>query len=147
MSYCTNCGNALPTGANVCPTCGTPKTTGHSVQYVQYVKPKVPGKGFGITSMVLGIVGMFYSVYLFFAIMVLMNTLQYVGSRYYASMFSATFTVMLMIFSSLSIMALAFGCASRKRGYINGISSSGVIMGTIGLILFIIAIIAAISIG
>ena len=59
MAFCRNCGTQYIDGSVACPRCGAPTGMQPPMPYMPYVKPKVPGKGFGITAMVLGIVGLF----------------------------------------------------------------------------------------
>ena len=68
--FCQKCGANFPDGNNFCPSCGTSVITANANQSQQQYqqpnqpnhqygavnqKPKVPGKGFGIASLVLGI--------------------------------------------------------------------------------------------
>ena len=142
MAFCTNCGTAYTEGAVVCPNCGYPTGAQPQVQYVQYVKPKVPGRGFGITSMVLGIVGLFYGFFLMFGCIALSAAVSF-GEVISGVLVAFMFEV--LIFSSLSIMATAFSIASKNRGYINGISKSGTIMGVIGLAMYLLSTIVLIG--
>lgn len=142
MAFCTNCGTPYNEGAVVCPNCGYPTGAQPQVQYVRYVKPKVPGRGFGITSMVLGIVGLFYGFYLMIgciALAVAASLSEIISVMLVAFMFEV------LIFSSLSIMATAFSIAAKNRGYINGISKSGTVMGVIGLAMYLLSTIVLIG--
>ena len=153
MAFCRNCGTQYIDGSVVCPRCGAPTGVQQPpMPYMPYVKPKVPGKGFGITAMVLGIIGLFYGLYLLAATIIAAeaySSYSYYGGYYsssVSSVLSSSFIVTLVIFSSLSIMATAFGGAARSRGYRNGVSTSGVVMGVIGLIAYLIAILVAATI-
>ncbi len=142
MAFCTNCGTAYTEGAVACPNCGYPTGSQPQVQYVQYVKPKVPGRGFGITSMVLGIVGLFYGFYLMIGCIALSAAVSF-GEIISEMLLVFMFEVLL--FSSLSIMAVAFSITAKNRGYINGISKSGTVMGVIGLAMYLISTIVLIG--
>ncbi|MBR6502179.1 MAG: zinc ribbon domain-containing protein [Clostridia bacterium] len=153
MAFCRNCGTQYIDGSVVCPRCGAPTGVQQPpMPYMPYVKPKVPGKGFGITAMVLGIIGLFYGMYLLFATIVAAeaySSYSYYGGYYSygaAGVLSSALVVTVVIFSSLSIMAIAFGSAAKNRGYRNGVSTSGVVMGVIGLIAYLIAILVAATI-
>ena len=140
MAFCKNCGTQLPDNVAFCNACGTPT---NSTQQVVYVKPKVPGRGFGISSMVLGIIGLVYAFIFAIQIPSFIDTVERV-TRYHSPDYSSFLTPIIML-SVLSILSLCFSPAAIKRGYKNGISTSGMIMGTIGLIGYIYAIIAIIS--
>ena len=142
MAFCSACGASLPENATFCQNCGkqviqAQTTTVHSPVYsqqVMYVKAKIPGRGFGIASMVLSIIGLVYAVPMFSAVMELINSL-YIDGAVLAP---------IIIFSSLSIMPIPFYIAAKGRGYYNGISKSGLVMGVIGTSLYVIALILAI---
>lgn len=75
--FCINCGAALDDSVLFCTACNAQQPEAGTVcaQPVHpqpvYVKPKVPGRGFGITSMILGIIGVFYAVALCFSMIML----------------------------------------------------------------------------
>lgn len=141
MPYCNNCGTQVSENAKFCENCGKsinaqyytqPQHTQQypQYQYVQYVRPKVPGRGYGISSMILGIIGLLYAFYFVLGTFALMFALRDSGGA------RGALLITMLIFSSLSIMATAFSIAAKNRGYINGISASGSIMGVIGLIIY-----------
>lgn len=148
MAYCNNCGTQVNENAKFCENCGQALNNQKHVfppyynyQYPQYqytVKPKVPGRGFGITSMVLGIIGLIYAFYIVLLVGSILASAR-VNSGYMAS-----FLFVIIFFSSLSIMASAFSAAAKNRGYVNSISASGTIMGVIGLIIYSILVIMVI---
>ena len=88
------------------------------------VKPKTPGRGFGISSMVLGIIGLIYGFIL------LINAADFMDTEQLP---------IIIIYSSLSILSLCFAPAAFKRGYRNGVSISGLFMGIIGAAFFLFA--------
>ena len=134
MAFCNSCGSAMEDGAVFCANCGARQGTqpAQSVQMgaqtVVMVKPKIPGRGFGISSMVLAIIGLVYAL----STVMSADTLEMLARL--ADEAAAGALIAILLYSSLSIMGVAFGCAARKRGYINGISTSGLVMGIIGLI-------------
>ena len=66
MAFCGNCGATQPDNIAFCANCGAPlqqpaqphQPMDTQPQQVMYVKPKIPGRGFGISGMVLGIIGL-----------------------------------------------------------------------------------------
>lgn len=153
-NFCANCGNSLAEGTAFCPKCGVacggiqPQNVVY--QQVVYVKEKIPGRGFGITSLVLGIVGLVYAVILFFSMMmvyVASGIIGMSGDFHRAGLAAATgFALVLgiLIYSIPSILAVIFGIVSEKRGYHTGIRKGGFITGCIGLILYVLSCILAI---
>ena len=147
MAFCTKCGFNLTEGTNFCPNCG--KNTNISAsynappQYVQVVRPKIPGRGFGIAYMVLGIIGLFYSF--IFMIMSFSVLVIVVDGEFMPTGMGAFLAVYTAMFSALSILAWTFSVLSSKRGYVNGISKSGLVMGIIGVCAFALSVILFIA--
>ena len=100
------------------------------------VRTPVPGRGFGITSMVLGIIGLVYG----FLLMCSVDSISEINHYEDFSEILSEMIAVILVYSSLSIMAVIFGSCAKKRGYINGISKSGFIMGWIGLGFYILSI-------
>ena len=114
------------------------------VYYPVYVtRHKVPGKGFGITSMILGIFGLIYSSMLFFISLLSMlysfanpfynnadihNNMKLVIGNLFES--DSMENVMALVFVSLvlAVLACVFAVISRNKGYRNKISRSGLIL-------------------
>ena len=134
--FCNYCGAALPEGAAFCPACQQPVSSQPVVHY--YVKQKVPGRGFGISSMMLGIVGVFYSV-LF--LVVSNNTTENISNA--PLTFTSLYTT--VVYAVPSILAIIFGFASRNRGYRNGVSTSGLFLSCIGLFASLLSILLLLS--
>lgn len=84
---------------------------------VPYAKPAVPGKGLAIASMVLGILGV-------------VNATGFLSVGTFSFVFS--------------LLALIFGCVARKKGYRQGMSTAGIVLGIIGLSLTVILIVLTI---
>lgn len=151
MAFCQNCGIQLQDGVSACPNCGTfvngAPNGGMNNAYNGYnvyngmgnfngmpviINPKIPGRGLGISGMVLGIIGLVYSFLVFLAMVdVAQETLLRVESAIPG----------IILYSSLSILGVSLAGAGRKKGYRNGISTAGVITGVIGLALWFISII------
>ena len=69
MAYCKNCGSLNNDGVQYCASCGAPmeiaqpqqpvyQVSGYQQPVQQPVPQSVPGKGLGIASMILGIIGL-----------------------------------------------------------------------------------------
>ena len=109
------------------------------------MKPKIPGRGFGIASMVLGIIGLVYSIS---SLDTATEVANIVGNDYfglYDFAFNIGAIIGILIFSVLSILALIFSGSARKRGYRNGVSTSGLVMGIIGVIFYFISVMILIA--
>ena len=166
--FCPRCGTQLMDNATFCHVCGmTCGTTNMPIpqnyspqgahqappaQPAYYIKPKVPGRGFGISSMVLGIVGAFYCFVLMIGMSALSDVMnisnEILGEEFYYSssaldstIYTSMFTAVIM-YAIMPLLALIFGFNARKRGYQNGISTSGLILGSLGLVFSLISIIA-----
>ena len=103
---------------------------------------KTPGKGFGVTALVLGI---FCVIWGFIAIIGAFNLsagAEY-GRRLYGweEVVSAHITGTLIYGGIPAVLAVIFGYNSKKRGYVNGVSKSGFVMGIIGLALALVTVI------
>lgn len=145
MAFCRNCGAQNADNASFCGNCGASlgqNIYGHNGGTVIMVKPKIPGRGLGISSMVLGIIGLVYSVMFLFSIPQAIENLEYISFREpdYSS-----FLTPVAIFSVLSILSICFAPAAFKRGYKNGVSTSGLVMGTIGLVGYFITLLSVLS--
>ena len=146
MAFCQNCGNLLADDVAFCSKCGTPingggqftPTPGHAVVMV---KPKIPGRGLGISSMVLGIIGLVYSFGMLISVIDIIDS----WSRYMSDDALTSVLGPLVVFSILSILSICFAPAALHRGYRNGISISGVIMGIVGLAGYIASILLVLS--
>ncbi|MBQ4618026.1 MAG: zinc ribbon domain-containing protein [Clostridia bacterium] len=98
-------------------------------------KPKIPGRGLGIASMVLGIIGVVYS----FSLMIETFTLS--DMRFFEEEFFATLLGPILVFAVFPILALSFGGVARQRGYRNGVSTAGVALGAVAAVLIFLALI------
>lgn len=130
MAFCRQCGTEIPNEAVFCNNCGAPV---NSVQPLVYVKPKVPGRGFGISSMVLGIIGLVYS----FMFSVGMPSMIEELASESVSVGPESFLPSIIMLAVMPVLSLCFSPAAIKRGYKNGVSISGLIMGAIALIGYI----------
>lgn len=99
------------------------------VQYV--VKPARPGRGFGIASMVLGIIGIVYAVVILLEMIAFMDMgMKFAG----VGMIIAS-----IVYAVFGILAVSFAVPARKRGYVCGVSTAGLSLGIASLSLNLIA--------
>lgn len=172
--YCIFCGQENPANAAFCNQCGAPlKKPGEQpveqpVQQayqqpyqpyqqpygypnqppVAYAQPKIPGRGFGIAAMVLGIIGLIYAfAFLGGAVEELEYYQEYYGS-YYPNYYDIGFSDImgLIMISAMPVLGIIFGLCARRRGYQNGVSTSGLVLGTIGMVFILTAVIVYLSI-
>jgi len=118
-----------------------------------YTKPVRPGRGFGIASMVLGIIG---AVYGFTAVMAAISlfsvrdSLQSIGYGldfvYESAMSSAVLGVITecVFVGVLAILACVFSVVALKKGYKTGVSKSGLVLGIVSAGLLIAAAVVAV---
>jgi len=146
MATCNNCGHTMDDVAVFCPQCGMrngQQAPGYGQpvynQPMYYGRPKIPGRGFGIAGMVLGIVGLFYSFY-FLVFCARISEYAYLDFNN-----GFGFLVAVLMFASMSVMAVCFSYAAQKRGYENGIRRSGLILGIIGGALYLLSILLLLS--
>ncbi len=91
-------------------------------------KKKIPGRGFGISGMIMGILAVVYGVVPFLNII----TVDFSYNRINAQL-HLTNLLMNMYPIIFAALALIFGVASRGRGYKSGQSTSAIVMGVISL--------------
>jgi len=145
--FCPQCGTEIENTVRFCPSCGTPLSAGPGAQQphtqqpyvypqqpVVYVKPKVPGRGFGISGMVLGIIGLVYGT------IPLAAALDVLSGRWVSDYEAGQLVGVSLVYSVLSILAVCFAPAAKKRGYINSIQKAGMVTGWIGLCFYIFAV-------
>ncbi len=150
MSFCQKCGTQIPAGTSFCANCGAPVAAASQpvvqpiAQPVVMVKPKIPGRGLGISSMVLGIIGLIYGFIFAVSIPELLEDLDSIRYVDFSEFFESLLPGIILM-SVLSILSLCFAPAAIKRGYKNGISISGLVMGLIGVLCFAIALFSVLS--
>ena len=121
---------------------------GQPVYYPVYSRPKVPGKGLGIASMVLGIIGIVYSGLLF--LIGLQAMLYSFVNTSHIDVYESMKKIMVNLFDSdsmenllafiftsavFTVLACIFALVSLKRGYRNKISKAGLILSIVSFAL------------
>ena len=138
MAFCQKCGTQIQDGISACPNCGAFVNIGinSSMGSQFYLKPHIPGRGLGISGMVLGIIG------LFLGFCFLMISVDFVNNAP-SDIRDEDFFGVLAIYSVLSILGVSLGGAGRSKGYRNGVSTTGIITGIIGILVYLISIIVS----
>jgi len=152
--FCQKCGTQIDDNSKFCISCGATVEEEPTVQaqpqqpqyqqpqyqqpqYVYVQKPSIPGRGLGIAGMVLGIIGLVYGFYSIFMAASIVGSFRRIATGALAFTF--------IFLSVLSILGVSLAGAARNKGYRNGISTTGVVTGVIGLVLFFIAIIIVLA--
>lgn len=157
---CPRCGAENPASAFFCNNCGIrlkqnpvqPVNPGYQQPYQPvyqqpyhvYVPPKkTPGKGFGVASMVLGIIGLIAAISLLedaiLAQELYANFSEFCEGYYgYGSAFSVCYEMMPNFV--MPILSIVFGFVARHRGYQNGVSTSGIVMSSIACVFLVAAV-------
>ena len=147
--FCSKCGNAVNETDNVCSQCGNvlnanaaPNPTPAQPTQIVVSKPKVPGRGFGITAMVLGIISLVATIAHFGSIMDVL-TVDEIFSSWNVDISGALQSIIptLCIWIAGSILAVAFSFIAKSRNYKNKVSSSGMVLGIIAFIMSIVDLI------
>ncbi len=146
MAFCQKCGTQFDDGSAFCPSCGAAAQAQQQQQQYQQpqqpqygyaVKPKIPGRGFGIAGLVLGIIGLVFAVIDIAELVALMDTIFVIA-------FEEAIPT-LLIRAVLPILAVCFGSAARSKGYRNGVGTSGLVLGVIGVALYAISLIICLT--
>lgn len=164
MAFCSSCGAQMDDNAVFCLNCGAQKAAPAQApvqpqapvqapayqqpvyqqpvyqqpvyQQPMYVKPKIPGRGFGISSLVLGIIGLVYGFIFMIDVIAMLDSYWFDFDYILEGMI-----VPLIIFSVLSILSVSFGAAGFNRGYRNGVCKSGLVLGIIGLCTYVLSVV------
>lgn len=161
--FCSKCGNAVNETDNVCSKCGnvlnpnanananananTYNPNPNPVQPAQVVvaKPKIPGRGFGIAALVLGIISLIATIAHFGTIMDVLSTADaFSGYTYLRIDVSAALQSIiptLCIWIVGSILAVAFAFIAKSRNFKNKVSTSGLVLGIIAFVMSMVDLI------
>lgn len=118
LMHCPECGKEISDQAVSCPNCGYPLKPDTTLVVV---RKKLPGRGFGIAGLVLGILGVVYST------VFLLSMLS--GSIQKAMLYS--FISPLAMVAVLGALALIFGIVARVQGHKMTKSNAAIVMGSI----------------
>ncbi|MCQ2440748.1 MAG: hypothetical protein MJ076_02480 [Clostridia bacterium] len=103
------------------------------------MKKKIPGRGFGISEMIMGILGVVYSPILLISLISNMNLNNDLINDFKKSVIG-----MCVEIAIFGILAVVFGFVSRLKGYKKGKSVAALIMGFITLAICVTTIIIGI---
>ena len=130
--FCSNCGSEITENAIICVKCGVP------TDKFNYVKPKRPGRGLSIASMVLGIISIFYGSAFAIGPIIMFTTGDfYIGNYIEKLIFAIIYHFWPL---AISITGLSLGIASRFK-IKNGMNMTGIILNSITIMLCVISII------
>jgi len=127
MVFCTKCSAELKKKTSICEHCGTAAAIQSNS-----TKRHVPGKGFGIASMAMGIFSVWFLLIVIMMFVSVPDPIANIGSFYAHGLLS---------FSIVPILSFIFSLVSMKRGYRNSISKSGLYMSIAGIIATVFVII------
>ena len=136
-----------PQGGYYYPPNGTPYASPYGAPPYVYAKPKIPGRGFGIASMVLGIIGIVYAFFLFFGVVGIASgstDLSVYEESYTVESYEElreevleTMIPSLCVFAVLPLLAIIFGIVAKSMKYRRGSSTAGLVLGILGMAFFI----------
>ena len=137
MAFCAVCGVKLEDNASFCPYCGTGVST--QVVYVQQPpKPKAPGRGMGLASM---IVGIFAAIY---AGAAMLQTILYLAGEYVGDL-EEGIIVFSVLTTVLSALALIFQAVASSKGYKRKTRLAGLILSISSLAVWGMAVLLALT--
>ncbi len=128
-NFCSRCGCPLNPGVQFCQQCGASVAPAN---IVYMASPKAPGRGVGIASMVLGIIGLIYAFFL----LIIYSTEPILPGMFAPALF----------FLIVNLLSLVFACVAVNKHYKNGVSISGFVMGLIGSVFCLVSLIIAASV-
>jgi len=155
--FCPKCGTQLHDDSNFCNKCGFnfAQPNQQYQPYAQpyyvpvYTKPRIPGKGLGIASLILGIFGIIYSSMLSsMALQATFYSFAYDSGN--TDIYKNLKMVMVKLFDSdnieniiaiiftclvCTVLAFIFAIVSKNKGYQNKISKSGFILSVVSFAL------------
>lgn len=144
MNYCPNCGEKIKEGADICLGCG--KFIKKEEENPMNVAPtKIPGKGKGIASLILGILSAFWA---FIMLVGIENGIESFVVNYYYNQTAAYLIGYYIGYTLLSltpsIVGLCLGIKSNKQNK-NNTALAGTILSAISLAVCAIVLIIFIA--
>lgn len=133
--FCSHCGKEVNENAVVCVNCGC------AIDGTLITKTKIPGKGLGIASMVIGIIAVFYGMFS----MLISTVIISLDEFYYFEEKIAFAIICNFLPIVLSIIGLSLGCSSIFKTK-TGMNITGIILNAITLLISIICITLIIAI-
>lgn len=137
MIYCRECGKQISDQAPACPNCGAPQQTVpqniNPMQPIYIVKPKIPGRGLSIASLVLGIIAAVYGFVYVTSIIEIIDE----GSSYFFTAkekIGNIFPIMFLVIIC-AVLAISFAIASNSKGCTLKKKTAGLILGLISVVL------------
>ncbi len=131
MINCPECKKEISDKALVCPNCGYPLS--NNISNADFsMKKKIPGRGFGVSGLVMGILGVIYSPLTLFS--ALEHTYFTIQEKIIMGIYIAIF----------GILAFSFGFSARKRGCKKGKTLAAIIMGFVSVAFCLASIILSI---
>ena len=114
---------------------------------IVYVRTKTPGRGFGISSMVLGIIGLIYTFSGISTINQMRTMLPEMMDELGVAYSAPDYIGVLIVIAIMPLLSLIFGICARKRNYRCGVSMSGLVMGIISLAIILLEILTLVGTG
>ena len=155
--FCPQCGNPISNAAQGCPVCGYPFAPAKPPEILQIPFPydpagrpsaypyfytykrKMPGKGFGVASLVLGIIGTFYS-FVFFLGVTTIYYLQECAAGSPSGNATSGFSLLGLELLIFGILAVIFGIVPISKGHRAAKTKAGIILGGITIFLCLLMI-------
>lgn len=131
MKYCSNCGNKLKEGADVCLNCGQYIIKNNASELIDYKKQSKNGKS--VASLILGSISIFWSLLMVISLPLGIETVSYYYNIVEILAFCFGYSLFAFIPSIISLILGGFSLREKK----SGISLAGII--TSALSLFICA--------
>ena len=138
MEYCSRCGAQIENGSSFCPYCGAtrtpatppmaPATPITPTPYTTVTPAKSSGAGLGmaIPGMITAIIGFALSIVWFLCIVSVFDTR--------AAVEMAVVVLIYGLFTMpFSIVGLGLSNSAKKNGYVGGMSTTGIVLGSIGM--------------
>lgn len=138
MEYCSRCGAQIENGSSFCPYCGAtrtpatppmaPATPITPTPYTTVTPAKSSGAGLGmaIPGMITAIIGFALSIVWFLCIVSVFDTRA-------ADEMAVVVLIYGLFTMPFSIVGLGLSNSAKKNGYVGGMSTTGIVLGSIGM--------------